>query len=39
MLYGSEWARFSAAVALVWVCGSAWAQSSVTYGRITAVNR
>jgi outer membrane lipoprotein SlyB len=24
--------------AAVWVCGGAWAQSSVTYGRVTAVN-
>jgi hypothetical protein len=24
--------------AAVWICGGAWAQSSVTYGRVTAVN-
>ena len=38
MLNGSKRARLLAAVALMSVGGTAWAQASVSYGRITAVN-
>jgi len=38
MLNGSGWTRIFAGVALVALCGAAAAQTSVNYGRITAVN-
>ena len=37
MLSSSYCRSGSAAIALLMLCGSAWAQTSVTYGRITAV--
>ncbi len=38
MKSGISWSKFVAAGALAFICGAAWAQTSVTYGRITAVN-
>jgi outer membrane lipoprotein SlyB len=38
MLNAVNGARVVAAVALMWGCGAAWAQTSVSYGRITSVN-
>ena len=36
MLNGNGWTRFFTGVALAALCGAAWAQTSVNYGRITA---
>jgi outer membrane lipoprotein SlyB len=39
MTSGMSWSKIAAAGgALAFICGAAWAQSSVTYGRITAVS-
>ncbi|MGH8682355.1 MAG: hypothetical protein ACREVS_13385 [Burkholderiales bacterium] len=38
MLNGNRWTRLFIAIALAALCGAAWAQTSVNYGRITAVN-
>ncbi len=38
MTSGMSGSKIAAAGVLAIICGAAWAQTSVTYGRITAVN-